>query len=224
MFRRRPAEDAPQGEMGQLVAALRREGHIRSERVAQAMLAADRRLFVAGDAQDETYIDTPLPIGFGQTISAPHMVAIMAEEIRARPGMRVLEVGGGSGWHAAVLAHLVTPGGSVVTVERIEELARRAREALRAAGVADRVEIVVADGSLGHPEGAPYDRISVAAAAPRVPPALVEQLSPQGGRLLVPVGEAGYQELIAVTKEGGEVRQENLGGCAFVPLIGAQGF
>lgn len=224
MFGRSRWGKAGAGPMDELIRRLRREGYIRTDAVARAFAGADRALFLQGPARAEAYVDSPLGIGHEQTISAPHMVAIMAEALKALPGMKVLEVGGGSGWHAAVIAGLVGPAGWVVSVERIGPLAEAARANLGRAGLADRVRVVVADGSVGFPEEAPYDRISVAAAAPAVPPSLVEQLAPEGGRLLVPVGTRSYQELIAVTRAGGETRHENLGGCVFVPLIGAEGF
>ena len=148
----------------------------------------------------------------------------MLSTFDAHPGMKVLEVGGGSGWHAAVIAGLVSPGGRVVAIERIGELAKVARENVEAAGLSDRVEVVVGDGSVGYPPEAPYDRISVAAAAPRVPASLIAQLKRDGGRLLVPVGPPSHQELIEVRVEGGSARQRGLGGCVFVPLVGKEGY
>ena len=210
--------------MARLVDALRREGVVKTEAVARAMLAADRKLFLEGPEPDNAYEDTPLGIGYEQTISAPHMVAIMVEALRAGPGMNVLEVGGGSGWHAAVIASMVRPGGRVISVERVPELGARAKDNLKRAGFSDTVEVVVADGSVGYPLHAPYDRISVAAAAPRVPESLVRQLKPEGGRLLVPVGPSGYQDLIEVVMQGGRPHRDNLGGCVFVPLLGAEGY
>jgi protein-L-isoaspartate(D-aspartate) O-methyltransferase len=222
MFRqRRPASNLG---MAELVAALEREGLITNPEVERAFLAADRALFLPSVQRDRAYADAPQSIGHEQTISAPHMVAIMAEAIEARPGMKVLEVGGGSGWHAAVLASLVRPGGHVFSMERIPALAVGARESLAAAGFADAVSVIVGDGSLGYAPEAPYDRISVAAAAPRVPKPLVAQLKPDGGRLLVPVGPPSHQELIEVRVEGGAAKQRSLGGCVFVPLLGAEGY
>jgi len=177
-----------------------------------------------GADENAPYEDVPQPIGLGQTISAPHMVAMMVEALDLRPGLKVLEVGGGSGWHAAVIASLVRPGGRVVTVERLGALAEIAVANLARAGFSDTVAVVVGDGSVGYPAEAPFDRISVAAAAPRVPPSLVEQLVPDGGRLLVPVGPPARQELTEVVTQGGAARRRNLGGCVFVPLIGAEGY
>jgi len=224
MFRHRAEQPASGETMAGLVRHLRRARYIRTEAVERALLRADRRHFVPSSQASRAYLDAPLPIGHDQTISAPHMVAIMAEALEAQPGMRVLEVGGGSGWHAAVIAGLVGPGGRVISVERVDELAQQARENLQAAGYAGLVEVVVGDGSVGHKSGAPYDRISVAAAAPRVPGSLVDQLSRNLGRLIVPVGPRSVQELIAVTRDGGRVRREELGGCVFVPLLGKEGF
>lgn len=210
--------------METLIRDLKQEGLIKHAAVERAFRAADRRLFLPRADDEAAYDDTPLSIGHDQTISAPHMVAIMVEALDARPGMNVLEVGGGSGWHAAVIASLVRPGGRVVTVERIPALAALAEENLRRAGFADTVTVAVGDGSLGYPAGAPYDRISVAAAAPRVPPSLVRQLKSEGGKLLVPVGPQGYQELVEVSMAGGQPLRRELGGCVFVPLLGDEGY
>jgi protein-L-isoaspartate(D-aspartate) O-methyltransferase len=224
MFKRQPPP-ARRGEgMAGLVRQLREEGYLKTPTVSRAMQAVDRAHFVPAPSRAEAYVDTPLSIGLDQTISAPHMVAIMVEALEATPGMKVLEVGGGSGWHAAVIAGVVAPGGVVVSVERLAPLAQAARENLERAGLEGRVRVVVGDGSVGYPQEAPFDRISVAAAAPAVPPSLVDQLSPEGGRLVVPVGSRTYQELMAVTRHGDSVRRENLGGCVFVPLLGAEGF
>lgn len=224
MFPRGRAQRAQESGTEELARDLRRARYIKSDRVVQAFLAADRRLFVPPQEADHAYVDAPLPIGYEQTISAPHMVAIMVEALEAEPGMKVLEVGGGSGWHGAVIASLVRPGGRVISVERIDPLAIRARENLKKAGFADTVEVVVGDGSLGYAKEAPFDRISVAAAAPRVPEPLVRQLKEDGGLLLVPVGSAYHQELVRVRKERGRTRREALGGCVFVPLVGAEGY
>lgn len=218
----RRAPGAP--DMASLVRDLKDEGLVRRPDVERAFLAADRIRFVPPFEAASAYEDAPLSIGHEQTISAPHMVAIMVEALDARPGMKVLEVGGGSGWHAAVIASLVRPGGRVIAVERIAPLAETARRNLKGAGFEDAVKVVVADGSLGFPAEAPFDRISVAAAAPRVPQPLVDQLRPEGGRLLVPVGPLSVQELTEVERSGGKVRKRSLRGCVFVPLLGAEGY
>jgi protein-L-isoaspartate(D-aspartate) O-methyltransferase len=210
--------------MALLVGQLRREGLIKSPRVAAAFLAADRKGFLPELELEWAYDDAPQSIGHEQTISAPHMVAIMVEALDVRPGMKVLEIGGGSGWHAAVIGSLVRPGGQVITVERIPALASLAERNLARAGFSDAVKVVVADGSVGFAPLAPYDRISVAAAAPRVPESLVRQLRPDGGRLIVPVGPPSIQELVQVDMEGGRARRLDLGGCVFVPLVGQEGY
>jgi len=191
-----------------------------SDRVVEAMNKVPRELFVPEELRSEAYYDLPLPIGLGQTISAPHMVAIMCEILDLQEGMIVLEVGGGSGYHAAVIAYMVGPKGHVYSVERIPELVARARENLSRAGITN-VTMVEGDGSLGLPENAPYDRISVAATAPKVPEPLKQQLRP-GGKLVIPVG-VGFQELVLVTRKNGFVTEEKMG-VAFVPLIGKHGF
>lgn len=191
-----------------------------SDKVVEAMAKVPRELFVPDQIQSRAYDDMPLPIGFGQTISAPHMVAIMCELLDLQPGMKVLEVGGGSGYHAAVIANMISPQGHVYAVERVHELAAQARENLKNAGITN-VTVIEGDGSRGLPEYAPYDRISVAATAPHVPEPLKEQLR-QGGKLVIPVG-MGYQELVVVTRKNGFTTEKKMA-VAFVPLIGEYGF
>ncbi|HVL47421.1 MAG TPA: protein-L-isoaspartate(D-aspartate) O-methyltransferase [Candidatus Thermoplasmatota archaeon] len=206
-----------------LVGRLVSQGLVRSERVRAAMLKVPRERFLPGDVAGDAYLDAPLSIGSGQTVSAPHMVAIMAEALLCEGGEKLLEIGTGSGYHAAVLADLVSPG-RVVTLERIPELAERAERALAATGYADRVRVFVADGSRGYPEEAPFDRISVAAAAPRVPGPLVDALAP-GGILVAPIGDATGQTLMRVRKRrDGAVAREDLGPVRFVPLVGEFGY
>ena len=214
-----------------LLESLRREGVIRSERVYKAMLKVPREEFVPEEYRCYAYDDTPLPIGYGQTISAPHMVALMCEEAKLEPGQRVLEVGTGSGYHAAVIAEIVAPSdepgaprGLVVTIERVRELAERARRTLERLGYGDRVKVVVGDGSKGYPELAPYDRIIVTAAAPRVPDPLVAQLKP-GGRMVIPVGDRYFQYLYVVEKTAdGRIVSRPVTSCLFVPLVGEYGW
>jgi protein-L-isoaspartate(D-aspartate) O-methyltransferase len=205
-----------------LVRHLERAGYVRTEPVRKAMLAVPREMFVPGVVQQASYADHPLELGHGQTISAPHMVAIMVEAMRAKEGHRVLEIGGGSGYHAAVMAHVVGEGGHVFAVERLEPLAERARVNLEGAGLGDRVTVLVGDGSCGWPEYAPYDRISVACAAPCMPEPMLRELT-DGGMLLVPVGGLYVQELTRITRVGTKFRKEGLGGCVFVPLVGKCG-
>jgi protein-L-isoaspartate(D-aspartate) O-methyltransferase len=208
----------------EMVRTLVETGTVRDPRLAAALDAVPRHLFVPPEQQDDAYLDAPLAIGAGQTISAPHMVAIMAEALNVQPGHRVLEVGAGSGYHAAVLAKLASPGGWVLSTERIEALAQAARANIARLEESLPVDVRVADGSAGFLDLAPYDRISVAAAAPLVPPPLVEQLAP-GGWLVVPVGQPDSQFLLRLRKDAaGSVTTENLGGCRFVPLVGAYGW
>lgn len=191
-----------------------------SERVVRAMLRVPRELFVPQAYLSRAYDDTPLFIGAGQTISAPHMVAIMCDLLDLQEGMKVLEVGGGSGYHAAVMAVLAGPSGHIYSIERLPELANQAEENLAKAGI-ENVTMIVGDGSIGLALHAPYDRISVAATAPEVPEPLKQQLKP-GGKMVLPVGR-GYQELVLVTRKNGFATEEKMG-VAFVPLIGEKGF
>jgi protein-L-isoaspartate(D-aspartate) O-methyltransferase len=206
-----------------MVAGLVRSGYVNGERVAAAMEKVERHRFLPPGMEDAAYVDSPLSIGEGQTISAPHMVGMMASGLELYPGLKVLEIGGGSGYHAAVIAELVRPGGHVYSIERIRSLADRAKSNLEAAGYADLVTMIVADGSKGCALYSPYDRISVACGAPDIPPPLFEQMR-NGGKMLIPVGGRVYQELLLVTKVDGEMRTEDLGSVLFVPLIGEYGF
>lgn len=190
-----------------------------SERVLSAMRRVPRHLFVPESERKNAYIDHPLPIGWGQTISAPHMVAIMCDLLNIQDGMKVLEIGAGSGYHAAVMG-VLAGSGHVYTVETIEPLAAFARENLKKVGITN-VTVVVSDGSLGLPEHAPYDCISVACAAPDILDTLTSQLK-VGGRLVIPVGRYS-QELYLVTKTDG-LKKEPKGGVVFVPLVGKKGF
>ena len=212
--------DAAQQRKG-MVARLRDRGYLTSERAIEAMLKVPRHLFMPQDIRDQAYEDRPQYIGCGQTISAPHMVAIMVEALEVGPAMRVLEVGAGSGYHAAVLAEMVRPGGAVFAVERVPELVRGAKMNLASAGY-DDVTVLLSDGTMGLKQEAPFDRISVAAAAPSVPRPLMDQLA-EGGILLVPVGGRGHQQLIRMERKGGQFSSTDLGSVVFVPLIGEHG-
>jgi protein-L-isoaspartate(D-aspartate) O-methyltransferase len=189
------------------------------ERVLAAMAEVPRELFVPERLRGRAYDDAALPIGAGQTISQPYMVARIAEALELHGGERLLDVGTGSGYQAAVLAEL---GADVDTIERIPKLAEQARANLTAAGYG-RVRVHVGDGSLGLAEHAPFDAIAVAAAAPDLPPTLYDQLEPRG-RLVVPVGRGGIQELQVIVRspEGPAVLRSVP--CRFVPLLGAEGF
>jgi protein-L-isoaspartate(D-aspartate) O-methyltransferase len=214
-----------------LIDSLEREGILRSPHVISAMRSVPRTAFLPEDMQEYGAQDTPLPIGFGQTASAPHMVSIMNEALQLELGQNVLEVGAGSGWHAATIAEIIAPHdaprsnwGHVHTVEIVQDLADFARKTIMKAGYGDRVTIICTDGSMGYRDKAPYDRIMVTAAAPAVPEPLVDQLKPTG-IMLIPIGSATlFQNLIRMTKANdGKIKEENLGGVAFVPLTGRYG-
>lgn len=211
-----------------VVESLVLSGYLRNPKVIKALLKVPRELFVPPHLREYAYVDTPLPIGKGQTISAIHMVALMTEELDPQPGDRVLEVGTGSGYHAAVLAEIVavqdtSKRGHVYTIERIPELAEFARRNLEKAGYAEHVTVIVGDGTLGHPERAPYDRIIVTAAAPKVPEPLLEQLA-DGGRMVIPVGDLYLQRLLIIEKHGSSIHKKWGIECVFVPLIGEYGW
>lgn len=215
-----PPRDAPasrQPERDAMVATQIEARGVRDPRVLAALRRVPRHEFVPQHLQAEAYEDGPLPIGAGQTISQPYIVALMTEAVDVQPGERVLDVGTGSGYQAAVLAEL-TP--RVWSLEIVPELAQAARERLARLGYA--VDGRCGDGWAGWPEHAPFDAIVLAAAPEQVPPALLEQLAP-GGRLCLPLGETGgAQELLLVTREAdGSFSERRLGGVRFVPMTGA---
>jgi len=192
---------------------------IRDERVLAAMSHVPRHEFVAVDYRDQVYEDHPIPIGEGQTISQPYIVAIMLQALALDPSDVVLEVGTGSGYLTALLAELAR---QVYSVERHASLARTAQTTLARLGYTN-VEVLIGDGSNGFPDRAPFDVIVVSAAAPQIPPPLFEQLR-EGGRMIVPVGPPQAQELQLVRKHGGQLVVSSMEGCRFVPLIGSEGY
>ena len=194
---------------------LRRE--IGDEKVIQAMSQVPRELFVSAAYKHQAYEDIPLPIGEGQTISQPYIVALMTSALELQEADRVLELGTGSGYQAAILARLV-PKGRVVTVERMPSLAYTARDLLQALGYT-KVAVKAASGGLGCPEEGPFDAIIVTASVPRLPDELLDQMAPHG-RMVIPIGSIHDQELVKVLKtdEGHSVNM--MGPCRFVPLIG----
>ncbi len=211
------------GEMREaLVRTLVSSGYITSEEVKKTFLAVPRELFVPEHLRARAYVDVPLPIGHGQTISAPSMIAIMLEALNLGVGQKVLEVGAGSGYNAALVYELVRK--RVFTVERIPELVDFARSNLEATGYSGKVEVVLGDGTLGYEEEKPYDRILVTAGAPDIPQPLVDQLA-DGGIVGIPVGKyQAFQEFVTVTKMGNNLKRRSYGGCAFVPLVGRYGW
>lgn len=192
---------------------------IRDPRVLAAMGKVPREEFIASDDIKAAYDDHPLPIGAGQTVSQPYIVAAMVEALEVQSADRVLEVGTGTGYEAAILGELAA---EVWSIERHDELANKAREILARLSYTN-VHVAQGDGSLGLPEQAPFNKILVAAAAPRIPDSLVGQLV-DGGRMVVPVGNRHEQQLHVVRKEGGEIAVTTHDLCRFVPLVGAQGW
>jgi protein-L-isoaspartate(D-aspartate) O-methyltransferase len=192
---------------------------IHDPRVLAALRAVARELFVPPELREHAYEDTPLPIGFGQTISQPYMVALIAEVAAPLPHERLLEVGTGSGYQAAVLAQLA---GTVYTIECVEPLFERARQTLTDLNV-NNCYTRLGDGSLGWAEAAPFDVIVVTAAMPGIPRELIEQLTPQG-RLIGPIGVAELQTLVRLRRVDGHLREECFGECRFVKMTGENGF
>jgi protein-L-isoaspartate(D-aspartate) O-methyltransferase len=193
---------------------------IRDRRVIDAMSAIPREDFVPAEFRDQAYSDQPLPIGFEQTITQPYMTALMTELLELQGDEKVLEVGAGSGYHAAVLGALAR---QVISIERIPELCVQARANLRQAGLDSNIAVLCGDGSLGVPEEAPFDAISVAAGSPHTPSALIDQLA-DPGILVIPVGGREQQDLRIVRKEHGKISTRTASGCRFVPLVGRQGW
>ena len=192
---------------------------IRDERLLSVMREIPRHRFVPPDLAPRAYEDGPLPIGEGQTISQPYIVAEMTEALHLSGNEKVLEIGTGSGYQTAILGRLSE---IVVTVERLESLSQTARTKLASLGI-ENVLFRVGDGTLGAPEDAPFDRVIVTAASPHVPEPLFAQMR-EGGIMVIPIGGRWEQDLVSVRKEQGAPRKEYLGGCRFVPLLGEHGF
>jgi protein-L-isoaspartate(D-aspartate) O-methyltransferase len=213
------APDAWRGERRRMVARQIAARGIGEPRVLAAMAAVPRHRFVPDALADAAYDDAPLPVGCGQSISQPYMVALMTAVLHLGRRDRVLEIGTGSGYQAAVLARLAR---WVFTVERIPELAQTARRRLADLGIGN-ITCRVGDGTMGWPEAAPFDAVLVGAATPVLPVPLVAQLAP-GGRIAAPVGDPAFQELIVGVRETQGLRTRSAGGCRFVPLLGRHGF
>jgi len=186
--------------------------------VLKAMATVPRHLFVAPELRDMAYRDTPLPIGHGQTISQPYIVALMSQLLALQPGQRVLEIGTGSGYQAAVLAEM---GIFVFTIEIVPELGRQAIGVVDALGYKN-IRVKIGDGYKGWPEHAPFDAIIVTCAPTRIPEPLTEQLA-EGGRMVIPSGEKYDQQLLLLTKQTGKIRQENIVDVRFVPMVDEKG-
>jgi len=197
---------------------LRRRG-IDDERVLAAMATVPREHFVPEQVRSSAYNDSALPIGHEQTISQPWVVAAICQALQLDGDELVLEIGTGSGYSAAVLAKLA---GRVISIERVPELGETARRKLEELGI-ETAEVIVADGSRGYPEEAPYDAIAVHAATPEAPHSLLAELA-SDGRLVVPIATGSADLLVAFVREDGNLHQETIGPCRFVPLIGAEGF
>jgi len=218
-------------EWEQLIRNLIAEGILKSPNVIRAMRMVSREHFLPESLLSHYYVDAPLPIGWGQTASAPHMVSIMNEALQLQTGQKILEIGTGSGWHAATIAEIIAPSdqpkpswGHIYTTEIIQELADYAQANIEKTGYADRVTIIHTDGSQGYQPEAPYDRILVTAAAPDIPKLLTDQLKPDNSILIIPVGGTYYfQTLYRITRKNSKLTRENLGGVAFVPLTGKYG-
>jgi protein-L-isoaspartate(D-aspartate) O-methyltransferase len=192
---------------------------IKDERVLKAMLKVPRHLFVDEALRDQAYGDFPLPIGEGQTISQPYIVALMTEALELKGNERVLEIGTGSGYQTAILAELAL---WVYTIERFPTLLERAKKVLKELGYKN-ISFKLDDGTLGWKEAAPFDAIIVTAASPDIPPPLVEQLA-EGGRMVIPIGDEFSQTLIKGVKKGGKLHTKALEPVRFVKLVGAYGF
>lgn len=210
-------------ELDELVIEMKKSGQLKSKDVEKALYSVPRHLFVPKHLRELAYRDSPLSIGHNQTISQPSTVVTMTETLKAKPGMKVLEIGAGSGWQAGLLGCLVGPKGHVFTLDVIKELVQMAKRNLKTAKIKN-VEVIHNDGSMGLPKHAPFDRIIVTAACSSIPPRLFEQLKPNG-RMVVPVGDIYIQNMYVVTKNNkGGMEMEEMGKFMFVPLVGRCGF
>ena len=209
-------------ERKKMVERLLESGYIKTEKVRKAMEAVPREEFIPASNRPYAYADQPLPIGEGQTISAPHMVAMICEILELEDGMDVLEIGTGFGYNAAVVAQIIGEKGHLYSIERISSLAETAKENLKRTGLDENITVIVGDGTKGYTEEAPYDRIYGTASAPSLPEPLREQLK-IGGIMLIPVGEKNYfQDLVYIKRESED--KKSTGGVAFVPMIGEHGW
>jgi len=208
-----------------LVSKLSDMGYIKTDLVKGAMIKVPREEFMTPETKSYAYLDRPIPLEEGQTISAPHMVAIICERLALENGMKVLEIGTGFGYNAAVVAEILGPEGHVYTIERIESLKNIAEQNLKRTGYSENVTVILGDGTRGYEEKSPYDRIYATASAPKVPEPLKQQLK-IGGRLLTPIGrDTSVQELLCLMRiNENDYKSYNLGGVVFVPMIGEHGW
>ncbi|MFY9639032.1 MAG: protein-L-isoaspartate(D-aspartate) O-methyltransferase [Methanobacterium sp.] len=208
-----------------LVSNLINRGYVKTKPVEDAMKKVPREEFMTPETKSYAYLDRPIPLQDGQTISAPHMVAIICEILALKKGMQVLEIGTGFGYNAAVVAEIIGPEGHVYTIERIENLKNIAEKNLRRTGYSENVTVILGDGTKGYEGKSPYDRIYATASAPKIPEPLKTQLQ-IGGRLLSPIGrDTSVQELLCLKRiNENEYKSYNLGGVVFVPMIGEHGW
>lgn len=208
----------------ELVESLKRRGYLETPRIIQAFEKVPREKFIPSKVKKDAYADHPLSIGKNQTISAPSMIAIMLEVLDLKPGQKILEIGTGSGYNAALLAEITGTEGKVYTIERLENLAKTAQKNLEDTGY-ENIEILIKDGTKGHEKEAPWDRILVTACAPEIPDPLIEQLK-TGGKTAAPVGERYMSQTLLKIEKTTENKRKTTkhGKCAFVPLIGKHGW
>jgi protein-L-isoaspartate(D-aspartate) O-methyltransferase len=208
-----------------MVEKLSEHGYIKTENVKRAMNTVPREEFIPKEKKSSAYIDSPLQLIDGQTISAPHMVAVICEELELEEGMKVLEIGTGFGYNAAVVSEVMNKKGQIYSIERIESLFKIAIDNLKRTGFDENIHVILGDGTLGYEKEAPYDRIYGTAGAPFIPEPLKKQLK-VGGKLLIPVGESStFQNLICIVKQSeNKFTEKSLGGVVFVPMIGKHGW
>jgi protein-L-isoaspartate(D-aspartate) O-methyltransferase len=209
----------------ELVSTLSDMGYIKTDLVKEAMIKVPREEFMTPETKHYAYLDRPIPLQEGQTISAPHMVAIICEKLALEEGMKVLEIGTGFGYNAAVVAEIIGDKGHVYTIERIKNLKNIAVRNLKRTGYSEKVTVIHGDGTNGYEEKSPFDRIYATASAPKVPEPLKQQLK-IGGRLLTPIGrDTSVQELLCLLRiNENDYKSYNLGGVVFVPMIGKYGW
>jgi len=209
-------------ENERLIEHIKSLGYLKSKALENALRDVQRHLFIPKEMKDLAYRDTALSIGYNQTISQPSTVVAMTEALDVKEGQKILEVGTGSGWQAAILAKLVGKNGFVYTVEIVPELIEFAKDNLKKVGI-ENVKVIKGDGSLGLKDYAPYDRIIVTAACPDIPKPLVNQLK-INGILVIPIGNLYLQEMYVIKKLKGKIEKESIGSFMFVPLVGRYGF